>query len=48
MQTDAADRIILGGRYRLESKVGTGGMSVVYRSTDLQEERTVAVKILRG
>lgn len=47
MQTDAADRIILGGRYRLESKVGTGGMSVVYRATDLQEERTVAVKMLR-
>ena len=37
MQTDAADRIILGGRYRLDSKVGTGGMSLVYRATDLQE-----------
>ncbi|MBO4326509.1 MAG: Stk1 family PASTA domain-containing Ser/Thr kinase [Clostridia bacterium] len=47
MQTDAADRIILGGRYRLDSKVGTGGMSVVYRAMDLQEERIVAVKMLR-
>ncbi|MBR7062599.1 MAG: serine/threonine protein kinase, partial [Clostridia bacterium] len=47
MQTDAADRIILGGRYRLDSKVGTGGMSLVYRATDLQEDRTVAIKMLR-
>ncbi len=47
MQTDSADRIILGGRYRLDSKVGTGGMSVVYRATDMQDERTVAIKMLR-
>ncbi len=47
MQTDAADRVILGGRYRLDNKVGTGGMSVVYRAMDLQEERIVAVKMLR-
>lgn len=47
MQTDATDRIILEGRYRLDARVGTGGMSVVYRATDLQEERVVAVKMLR-
>ncbi len=47
MQTDAADRIILGGRYRLDSKIGSGGMSVVYRAMDLQDERVVAIKMLR-
>jgi serine/threonine-protein kinase len=47
MQTDSADRIILGGRYRLDSKIGSGGMSVVYRAMDLQDERVVAIKMLR-
>lgn len=37
----------LGGRYRVESVLGTGGMGVVYAATDLRVRRRVAVKMLR-
>jgi serine/threonine-protein kinase len=36
----------LSGRYELGDRLGSGGMSNVYRATDLTLERTVAVKIL--
>jgi eukaryotic-like serine/threonine-protein kinase len=36
----------LSGRYDLGDRLGSGGMSNVYRATDLTLERTVAVKIL--
>jgi eukaryotic-like serine/threonine-protein kinase len=36
----------LSGRYELGNRLGSGGMSNVYRATDLILERTVAVKIL--
>ncbi|HEX6667080.1 MAG TPA: protein kinase [Solirubrobacterales bacterium] len=36
----------LSGRYELGDRLGSGGMSIVYRATDLILERTVAVKIL--
>jgi eukaryotic-like serine/threonine-protein kinase len=36
----------LSGRYDLGNRLGSGGMSNVYRATDLTLERTVAVKIL--
>jgi serine/threonine protein kinase len=37
---------ILSGRYETSEKLGTGGMSNVYKATDRILERTVAVKIL--
>ena len=37
---------ILADRYELKDKLGSGGMSNVYRATDNILERTVAVKVL--
>ncbi len=37
----------LDGRYEIEGIVGVGGMAVVYKAHDNQENRTVAVKILK-
>lgn len=36
----------LNGRYHIESLLGQGGMSTVYRATDPNLQRTVAVKII--
>jgi serine/threonine-protein kinase len=37
---------ILDGRYRIESRIATGGMSTVYRGLDLRLDRQVALKVM--
>ncbi len=38
---------VLGGRYEVLDRIGTGGMSLVYRARDLTLSRIVAIKILK-
>jgi serine/threonine protein kinase len=38
----------IAGRFRIERKIGSGGMGTVYRATHLGLERPVAVKIIKS
>ena len=38
---------VLGDRYQLQSRIGSGGMATIHRARDLQMDRVVAVKVLR-
>jgi len=42
-----ADERIYNERYRIDGRVGTGGMAIVYSGTDLLLRRRVAIKVLR-
>jgi serine/threonine protein kinase len=42
----AAGTTLCDGRYRLESVLGRGGMATVWRASDLQLERSVAIKVI--
>ncbi|MGZ3643739.1 MAG: protein kinase domain-containing protein [Ktedonobacteraceae bacterium] len=38
---------VLGDRYQLQSRIGSGGMATIHRARDLKMDRDVAVKVLR-
>jgi predicted ATPase/tRNA A-37 threonylcarbamoyl transferase component Bud32 len=40
--------VIIGGKYRIDVQLGSGMMGVVYRATQLNLERPVAIKIIRS
>ena len=44
--TDPLDGALLDGRYRVEDKIATGGMSTVYRGLDIRLDRPVALKVM--
>src|SRR6476660_6761573 len=51
MDTKVADPLngaLIDGRYRVRSRVASGGMATVYTATDERLERTVALQIIRA
>jgi serine/threonine-protein kinase len=47
--TQISEKLVtaLAGRYRIERRLGEGGMATVYLAEDLKHDRNVAVKVLR-
>jgi serine/threonine protein kinase, bacterial len=43
---DPLEGATLDGRYRVETRIATGGMSTVYRGTDIRLDRPVAIKVM--
>jgi serine/threonine-protein kinase len=39
--------VVLGDRYRVDARIGAGGMGLVYKATHLLIGRTLAIKVLR-
>jgi eukaryotic-like serine/threonine-protein kinase len=39
---------VVDNKYRLERRIGTGGMGAVYEATDLRLDRVVAIKVMTG
>lgn len=46
-RTDPLIGTVVGGQYRVDAKIGEGGMGAVYRATQLAMHREVALKALR-